>query len=92
MGSNPASDHSAAMRAGGSSRGSSVSLKVPQCIATKCAAFSARKAFSASSGFMCCGSMNHRGSYAPMGIIAQSMGPQRAPISAKPSKYPVSPV
>jgi hypothetical protein len=45
------------------------------------------KAFSASSGFMCCGSMNHRGSYAPMGSIAQSMGPQRAPISAKPSKY-----
>jgi hypothetical protein len=35
--------------------------------------------------------MIERGSYAPIGTAAKSIGPKRSPISANPLKYPVSP-
>jgi hypothetical protein len=40
---------------------------------------------------MCAGFMNQRGSYAPIGIIEASNGPQRSPTSRKNEPYPESP-
>lgn len=41
----------------------------------------------ASCGSQCCGTRNHRGSYAPMGIAARSKGPSRSPISGNTGQY-----
>jgi hypothetical protein len=79
--------HASSNRRGGSSMGSSVRRKVPQCEGTKthsaepstCA--TPRYAFVAFSGLICTGCMNHRGSYAPMGSIAASRGPNRREMS-----------
>ena len=73
-------------RSGGSPIGSSVSLKVPQCIATALRQPLSTKASTASSGFMCIACMMSRGSYAPIGIMPKSMGPKRSPISRKASQ------
>src|SRR5207248_8824538 len=87
----PLRSHSARSRCGGSSSGSSVSLKVPQCMATNVRAPRSTNALIACSGFMCCISMNQPGSYAPMGRRAAESPGKRRPISAKPSNQAVSP-
>lgn len=57
-------------RRGGSSIGSSLRQKVPQWMGRSLRAPTSWNTRAASSGPMCCGDMNQRGAYAPMGKSA----------------------
>jgi hypothetical protein len=60
-------------------------------LATLSLAPRSRCACTASAGFMCTLCMNQRGSYAPIGSSARSIGPRRCRISWKNGAYAVSP-
>ena len=75
----------------GSSIPSLVNWNVPKCIPRLVDASRSRWACTASAGFIWTACMNQRGSYAPTGRSARSIGPIRCLISRKNGPYALSP-